>query len=282
MADANKKKELAQKARLEREAAERSARERQQRMKMLGGVAAVIVVIIVALLLINPFKKDSAENAKSGEYTVDGQKVTIKGGPETAAMIKGLAQSGTTLGSPDAPATIVEFADMKCPACKEHEISSQAEIVDKLVRTGKANLQVQLINIIDPNAGTTDGVAARNAALNFAGQNKFWNFFHTSYFNQGDEQDQWATEKRLRQIAAGSPGIDYKTTNTRATTTTRTLEAQADKLAAALKVQSTPSIFVKPRGVGVYTSVPNFNNIGDITKAVDDAAKKAKSGKAAS
>jgi protein-disulfide isomerase len=197
-------------------------------------------------------------------------------------MLKGLPQSGTTLGNPDAPVTIVELADMKCPACKEHEITAQADIVDRLVRTGKANLQVQLINIIDANAGTTDGVAARNAALNFTSQNKFWNFFHTSYFNQGDEQDQWATDKRLRQIAAGSPGIDYKTTNPRATATTRKLEAEADKLSAAVKVSGTPAIFVKPRGVGAYTSVPSFNNIDDIASAVDEAAKKAKSGTAAS
>lgn len=276
MSGANKKKEAAQKARLEREAAERAARERSQRMKMLGGVGALVVVIIVAVLLIKPFKKDSAEGAAEAKVNVGGNEVTIKGGPETTKMIKGLAQNGTTLGNPDAPATIVEFADMKCPACKEHEITAQAEIVDKLVRTGKANLQVQLINIIDPNMGTTDGVAARRAALNYAGQNKFWNFFHTSYFNQGDEQDQWATEKRLKEISAGSPGIDYKTLNTRETTTTRTLEAEADKLAAAVKATGTPAIFVKPRGVGAYTSVPNFNNVDAIAKAVDEASSKAK------
>jgi protein-disulfide isomerase len=276
MADASKKRELAQKARLEREAAERAAQERKKRLTMLGGVAAVIVVIIVAVLLINPFKEDSAEGAAEAKVTVDGSKVTIKGGPETTKMIAGLPQKGTTLGNPDAPATIVEFADMKCPACKEHEITAQAEIVDKLVRTGKANLQVQLINIIDPNMGTTDGVAARRAALNYAGQDKFWNFFHTSYFNQGDEQDQWATEKRLKEISAGSPGIDYKTLNTRETTTTRTLEAEADKLAEAVKASGTPAIFVKPRGVGTYTSVPNFNDVDDIASAVDEASKKAK------
>lgn len=280
MSDANQKKELAQKARLEREAAEQSDRQRKQRFKLLGAAAGVIVVIVLVVVLAGAFKSDPTKNASSSKVTVGGETVTIKGKPETEALIKGLQQKGTVLGDPNAPASIVEIGDLKCPSCQSHEVTSQAEIVNALVRTGKANLDMQLVNFRDQAAGTTDGAVAMRVANNLATQNKFWNFVHTLYYNQGSEQDQWATDKRLGQIAAGSPGLTANAINTRETPASRTAAADALKLSQVLKVQGTPSIYVKPRGVGTYTSVPNYGSLSDITKAVDDASKKATSAKA--
>ncbi|MEV4423747.1 thioredoxin domain-containing protein, partial [Patulibacter sp. NPDC049589] len=126
MSGANKKQAAAQKARLEREAAERAAADRTKRLQLLGGAVGVVVVIAIAILIINPFKDKT-----NGSKKIDG----IAGVAETKALLAGLQQKGTLLGNPDAPVTIHEFADVKCPACQQFEVNSQKQNVDELVKT---------------------------------------------------------------------------------------------------------------------------------------------------
>lgn len=269
MSGANKKKDAAQQARLEREAAERAAAERSKRLKLLGGAAGVIVVIIAIVLATGAFK-DNAGDASATK--VNG--VELRGIKETKDLVAGLPQDGTLLGDPNAPVTIVEFADLKCPACQQYEVTQQKKTVDDLVRTKKANLQLRLINIIDPNMGTEDGAKARVAAHNLVAANKFWPFISTVYYNQGLENDTWATEKRLKEIATGAPGVGAAALNTRETPQSRQLASEADKLQEQLGVQGTPSFFVQPRGTREYTPVQD--PAGGMAAAVAAAAKKAK------
>jgi protein-disulfide isomerase len=269
MSGANKKKDAAQQARLEREAAERAAAERSKRLKLLGGAAAVVVVIIAIVLATGAFKD---QTGGAGKTNVGG--VELSGIEETKELVAGLPQDGTVLGDPNAPVTIVEFADLKCPACQQYEVNQQKKTVDELVRTKKANLQLRLINIIDPGMGTEDGAKARIAAHNLVASDKFWPFVSTLYYNQGLENDTWATDKRLKELATGAPGVGADALNTRETAESRRLAAEADKLQEDLGVQATPSFYVQPRGTREYTPVQD--PAGGMAAAVAAAAKKAK------
>ncbi|MEV4423103.1 thioredoxin domain-containing protein, partial [Patulibacter sp. NPDC049589] len=60
---------------------------------------------------------------------------SVTGVTETKALLAGVTQYGTLLGAPDAPVTIHEFADVKCPACQQFEVNSQKQNVDELVKT---------------------------------------------------------------------------------------------------------------------------------------------------
>jgi len=259
------KQEAARQARLEREAAERAAAERKKRLAILGGALVVIVAIVAIVLAAGVFKSDPSDDASE----TDG----VTGVKETQEMLAGVPYKGTVLGKPDAPVTILELADLKCPVCKEHELTSQPQLVERLVRTGKANIDLRLVNIIDPNAGTSDGAGARTFANNLIASNKYWPFIHTLYFNQGNESEEWASEELLQRIAR-SAGAG--TVSARETSATRTAEEGADKLFEGLQATGTPSIYVKPRGTNEYTPVSSFNDVDAIAKAVDDAAKKAK------
>jgi protein-disulfide isomerase len=256
-------------ARHPREEEEGAARDRRRRLRLLGGAGALTVVVVAIVLAVGAFKDDPADDASRQQ---DGG-VTVIGLAETRAFVRGLEQRGTVLGDPDAPVTIVELADLKCPFCKEHELGAQLEIVDRLVRTGRANLDMQLVNVIDPGMGTTDGAAARRAALNLTSGGGFWSFVHAAYLRQGAEADEWATPDALRAIAAAAPGVGPGRLNARETATSRAAAARADELMGALRATGTPAVFVRRRGTRTYTPVPDLD-VDSIEAAVDRAARR--------
>ncbi|MCK9249432.1 MAG: DsbA family protein [Solirubrobacteraceae bacterium] len=260
------KQEAARKARLEREAAERAAQERKKRLGIVGGVIALVVVLAAIVVIADPFKGSASDDASD----VAG----IKGVNEVAALTKGIPQDGLILGDPNAPVTIVEFIDMKCPHCAEFSIAIHPTLVDKLVRTGKANLEMRLVNVMDGQAGTVDGDRARTAVNNQTASDNAWNLADTIFYNQGGGGDEWATENRLKEIAAQVPGVGDEL-NVRETAASRALRDEADKLAGDVGVTGTPSIFVRPRGTKQYTSVPDFTSADAIIAAVEAAAPKA-------
>jgi protein-disulfide isomerase len=264
MSGANKKQAAAQ-ARLEREAAERRAAERNKRLKLLGGAVGLVVIIVAIVLAAGAFKSDPTEEAS--------EKNGIKGVQETVDLTRGLQQKGTLLGNPDAPVTIHEFADVKCPACQQFEVTSQKENVDQLVRTGKANLRIHLVNIIDQNVGTSDGAMGRIAANNLAASNKFFSFLSTLYYNQGPESDSWIDEGRLKEIAAQAPGVGADAVNVRETPASRALADEADKKFAGLGAQGTPAFFVQAKGSNAYTAVDS--SVSAIAAGVEKATKPA-------
>jgi protein-disulfide isomerase len=53
------------------------------------------------------------------------------------------------LGDPDAPLTIVEFADFMCPHCQDYH-PIVAEFIDQYVRTGQARFEYRLFPIVSP------------------------------------------------------------------------------------------------------------------------------------
>lgn len=252
-----------------REEADGAGRERRRRLRLLGGAGGLVVLVVAVVLAVGAFKDDPADDASREQ--IGG--ASVVGVAETRAFVRGLQQRGTVLGDPTAPVTIVEIADLKCPFCKQHELGAQGEIVDRLVRTGRANLDLQLVNVIESGMATTDGAAARSAALNLTGGGGFWSFVHATYFNQGDETREWATPDLLRAIATAAPGVGAARLNLRETATSRAAAARADALITGLKPTGTPAVFVRRRGTRAYTPVANLD-ADSVEAAVDEAARR--------
>ena len=57
---------------------------------------------------------------------------------------------GFLLGDPDAPITIVEFADFMCPHCQTYHSTVQ-EIIREYVVTGQAKFEYRFFPVVDPN-----------------------------------------------------------------------------------------------------------------------------------
>ena len=64
-----------------------------------------------------------------------------------------LADGGFVIGSPDAPITIVEFADFACPHCQDYS-STMKQLVEDYVATGMARLEYRMfVSAADPVYG---------------------------------------------------------------------------------------------------------------------------------
>lgn len=93
---------------------------------------------------------------------------------------------GYTMGKPDAPVKIVEFADFECPGCGQFATVTEPDVRKRIIDTGLASLTFYDFPL--PQHKNSQG--AHNAAACANDQGKFWEM-HDRIFMA---QDQWNTE----------------------------------------------------------------------------------------
>lgn len=126
-------------------------------------------------------------------------------GGDTAALLDGIPQHRSALGRPDAPVTLVEFADLQCPYCARWSQLAFGEIVRDYVRTGKVRIVFGGLSFIGP-----DSEEALSFAYAAGEQDKLWNVVHLLYANQGPENSGWVSDELLSGIGAAIPGFRTK------------------------------------------------------------------------
>lgn len=156
---------------------------------------------------------------------------------DTAAILDGIPQKGRVLGRPDAPVTLVEFADPQCPYCAQWSQQAFAELVHDYVRTGKVRLVFGGMAFLGP-----DSERALRFALAAGRQGKLWNVVHLLYANQGPENSGWVSDRLLRGIGAAIPGFATEAAIDEASTVPvhQDVESMAGE-ATSLGVRGTPS-----------------------------------------
>ncbi len=70
---------------------------------MLAAAAALAAVVVVAAIVISQGGADDEDEAAA-----------------PPPRVERLQQDGVWLGDPNAPATLIEFADLQCPFCAEY------------------------------------------------------------------------------------------------------------------------------------------------------------------
>jgi protein-disulfide isomerase len=226
---------------------------RSNRRLLAFGVPLVAIVVVAAVLIAVHLATSGGPgtpNASDLQYVSNAK-----------AEFAGIPSKANVVGFANAPVTVEEFGDLRCPICRQFDSSVIPVVLSKLVRTHKVKLLYRHWPILGPNS-----VYADRAAYAAMQQNALWKFALVTYYNQGDENDDWFTRSFARGVAYAL-GLDLKEFDRDFDDTKASTDevAAVNKAALAHGFQGTPSVLV----VGPKTTV----NLGGITPAYSDIAK---------
>jgi protein-disulfide isomerase len=228
----------------------------RRRLTQLGGVLTVAVALVLIAIVVSTNNASSTPKKHPGEI--------VAGQTESRAMLAGIPQSGITLGSPKAQVTILEFADLQCPFCREYSLQTLPLIVQDYVRSGKAKIEFRNLSFIGP-----DSVTAGKFAAGAAAQNKLWNFVDVFYFNQKQENSGYATDQFIAKIASAVPGLNSTAAKSTADAQGQAALNAANALASQYGVTGTPTLVVGKTG-GTLSKVNGFD-LNTVKGAIDKA-----------
>ncbi len=180
-----------------------------------------------------------ASQVGAGRRSDDGSPLRQSRRPSPGSSSKAIA-----LGSPDAPVTLVEYADLQCPYCAQWSRETLPVLVHEYVASGKLRIVFHGLAFI----GSDSDKALRTAIA--AGQdNHLWDLVHGLYAGQGAENAGWVTDGLVSEIAAGVPGLDgEKLLSARWEDTVDAEMKHAADAATRAGVHSTPAFQIGPTG----------------------------------
>ena len=184
-------------------------------------IAATVALVVVALV------------GRNGGST--------KANPTPVVGFQGIPQQGSVLGSPAAKVTLIEYADIQCPACRYYSEELWPTVVNEYVRPGKTKTEFRGFPFIGD-----DSFKAQRFLLAAAEQNKLWQLLEALYRHQGGENDGWVTDDLVRELASEIPGMNVDRLFARAESEELAQAAeQAASDAANAGVSGTPTLLVK-------------------------------------
>jgi len=188
---------------------------------VLAGIALAAVVVVVGFVV---FQSTTASSDKLPARTV--------------------TSDSRVLGDPNAPVTVVEYADFQCPVCKRAQTSIVANLEKDYVNTGKVKFEFRMFPIIGQESWN-----AAQAADTAGDQGKFWEYHDALYNAQGAENGGNFTFEKLDAMAA-SLGLDAQKFRDTLTANTHLAEIQKEKDAGdAAGISSTPTFFVNGKKI---------------------------------
>jgi protein-disulfide isomerase len=125
------------------------------------------------------------------------------GAANVNALVAGIPQHGQTLGRASAPLTLVEYADLQCPFCREAAVNVVPTLIDRFVRAGRLKIEFRPLAFLGSDSERLARIAAAAAA-----QNRLWGFAELAYRNQGPENSGYATTAFVRGVARSVTGLD--------------------------------------------------------------------------
>jgi protein-disulfide isomerase len=200
-----------------------------RRLPLLIGLVGAALLIVVIAVAVSSHDANEAAKPKRASATRD-----------VTSILRGIPQSGTRLGDPNAPIVLMEFADLQCPYCKEFAATSWPNIVKRYVRTGKVRMELRLINILGPDSGK-----AAKAVMAAALQNRMWDASMRFYDVQGQENSGYVTDRFLRDVLGGVRGLDLaRAMRDRNSPQVRDDLAAVGSLRSRYAVVSTPTVMI--------------------------------------
>ena len=185
--------------------------------------------------------------------------------------LRDIPQSGVTLGSPRAPVTVTEFADLECSFCRGFALWAERNLISHQVREGRVKLVYRsLCTATCTGPLGHAGFAGQQSAAYAAGiQNRGWYYIELFYQEQGGEDTSYVTPHYLDGLARQLSGLDYRRWSSDKNLPYLRRQVAADERAASTQgFASTPTIVVRgPRGTA--RPIVGDPSYGQLRAAID-------------
>lgn len=189
----------------------------------------IVVALVLLLALVNHIGQEEPSET-SGSFD---------SGP--------LTENQPLIGNPDAPVTVYEFGDFKCPACKVWNDQLFPLLMEEYIDTGKVNL-VFINTLFHGEESLLASLAAESVFAQ--SPESYWDF-HKAIYNAQPETDHdsaWVTPELMIELAENtSDGINLERLK-RDIDDPTALSSQIEvdnALVTEFKVEKTPTIMVE-------------------------------------
>jgi protein-disulfide isomerase len=205
----------------------------QQRTIIIGVIAAALLALVALIWLSGRATGSSLDFANlQPSRTADG---------------------GFVLGDPDAPVTIIEFADFACPACHQYQATAH-DFIKEMVATGQARFEYRVVATAGGPATTFAGQIAE--CMDEQQPGAFWTAY--TRFTDLARAGQYADAP---QIVARELNMSYSDLLTCSENAEQVAEDAA--LAQQVGVSGTPAVAVR-YGDGPATFISQQYNRGGV------------------
>jgi protein-disulfide isomerase len=188
---------------------------------------------------------------------------------EVSRLYDPIPQDGVTLGSPDAPVTLVEFADLQCPFCRQFSLEVLPTVVGEYVAEGRIAYELRVRAFIG-----RDSVRAAGAAAAAARQHRLFQFADLFYRNQGPENSGYVTNAFVRGIAEQVPGLDVdRVVEAANDPLAQPLVHRAQRLSEQVGSSGSPDFYVRRESGRLVPFEPEGTSPEAFTRALDSALR---------
>lgn len=226
----------------------------QQNFLVFG---AVIVIALVGVAAVVFFSLNNSGSTSGVNYAaipdIDDTSVSDSELEYGAVRQWRLPDGGFIIGDPNAPITIVEFADFLCPHCQDYK-STVNRVIEELVLTGQAKFEYRMYSTQGPNSVFVANFAECAAGLVDGG---FWEV-HDEVFALTSSQRVTAENGEL---LAEQLGVNYA----EVLQCIRDDAGQIDidqRVGAAAGVSATPGMRVRYGENGQLQPIPGYERGG--------------------
>ncbi len=190
------------------------------------------------------------------------------GGGDTSAVsiapdpTGSIQANGETLGDPNAPVKVVEWANYQCPFCDQFWTQNESALMQQYISTGKVYFEYK-----DLTFGWQESIDASEAAACANNQGQFWQYHDTLFKNQKAENSGGFSRSRLKTMA-NDIGLDMSKFNTCFDGHETADQVKASDTAASNQnINGTPTFFVDGQQI-------TYTGWGSVKSAIDAALSK--------